>query len=85
MEVEASTEGEMMSRMVSFRIGGDERLNLEILTNQLKQKFGEAFTRSEVIKLGLVLLDELGVENLEMLVNGGNLEISVKEGVKDEK
>lgn len=84
VEATTSTGGEMMSKMVSFRMEEDEKLTLEILTNQLKRKFGNAFTRSEVIKLGLVLLEELGLENLEMVVNGGNLEISVKQGGKDE-
>lgn len=83
MEAETSSSDETMSKVITFRIDGDEKLNLEILTNQMKQKFGDAFTRSEVIKLGLVLLDELGVENLEMLVNDSNLEISIKRGEKN--
>jgi len=54
-----------------------DRVTLSYLTNQLRERLGNKITRSEVIRLGLILLEELGIDNLERVMNGGNLNISV--------
>jgi len=66
-----------MSNMMSFRMEEQDRVTLSYLTNQLRERLGNKITRSEVIRLGLILLEELGIDNLERVMNGGNLNISV--------
>ncbi len=66
------------TKMMSVRLANGSIEMLNSLTYQLKQAFGDAINRSEILRLAIDLLEDLGIDNIVRIANGDELQYIIK-------